>query len=158
MDFTFEQLVSTLTSRFVMFQITKPSEHHVVFKASGYALEYHYQYCENITKTLQNAYGVPCIAYRKQQLEGNKLNLEVYEVIRLHCDSAVKMICIIKSENEICEPIIEWCRLDEGWYHDGDCHHEGLEDFQQSFIDEIFALPEFRLYAVTGMLEGDRTL
>lgn len=152
MDFTFEKLLSNLKNGFVMFQMTHQSEHHVVFKALRYALEYHYQYCEIITQTLQNAYGVPCIAYRKQQIEGNNLNLEVYEVIRPYREHVVKMICIMQADNEMCEPIIEWHRLDDGWYHYGDFCHEGLEDFQQSFIDEIFALPEFRLFHVTGML------
>lgn len=107
-----------------------------------------------LSKHMIDSYGLPCLVYRKQ------LWSESYFAIYIHRGTYYKLSIITKKHDEIQPFKLESFELDAQWQNKETPPNSNklINAISQTFLEMVKCLPEFRLYIVTGMLEGDGTI
>lgn len=124
------------------------------FKASNdQGRIWHFKRCDEIMDRLNRIQPVTCLVYHKKIEEKNVMEQEVFHAVRYYNENLVMAEIKMKVCGQICQSDVIWVQLTENWYQGGIVpNKEPLQEFESLLMESICELPEFRLYAVTGLL------
>lgn len=159
MDLTFESFTHTLKEIKLKEEVWNVNEHthdHFEIQKKYAHLAFRYTRCDSLTKAVNQQQDIPCLVYRKEQIENQKMPFyDMFEAIQQYKGKWYTLTITVKLLGIDCIPRIEWAEMSKSW--NPFPNKEEVNDeraFEQTLLDCIQELPEFRLYAVTGMLEG----
>lgn len=157
MDCTFDQLKTHIRNRTNpnFWTISHKEENKITLSNTQGVAFNHYEACHPLTDQMKKQYGPDCLVYRFQIMRQDHLEREHYHLITSHQEKWFQCKVIIRFHETLQKGAGEWNRLSSTWLELYSIEKEvipNMKEMQQTFEQAVLDLPEFRLYAVTGML------
>lgn len=155
MDVSFELFKQKLLSALpIGWEVLKGEKECFTLKLSTITLEY--RNIQEIANKLIEDYMFPCAVYRVQRFEDGELLQETYKIVCEYKETLFKFEARVKWLNKACPMKVKSYKMDDEWNQkEINAIPTEVCKFQQSFLEAIHELPEFRLYAITGLLSTD---
>lgn len=113
-------------------------------------IDLQYTACNHLTRQMNT------LVYRRKEIKQGELKKDLFIAVYDQEEKEVSMEIIVQQEGDHCQPEVIVRYIQEGWTFDYQTEvswNDKMEHFMNDLIQAIQDLPEFRLLAVTGLLE-----
>lgn len=108
---------------------------------------------DDLSTRMYDMYKLPCVIYRQRVWYQGKLFKESFRLILPWGEKTYELTILTKLHNEIQLFKMISRPLDDRWSQLSAVPLTDLNDLAETYMTMVYELPEFRLFAVTGMLK-----